>query len=151
MPAETTLVMIKPDGVKRGLCGEILSRFERTGLKIAGVKLLILSRELAAEHYGEHSGKHFFDSLLDYVTSGPTLVLALEGPNAIAVVRKLMGSTRPEDAATGTIRGDFALNVDKNLIHGSEHDFDAKREIPRFFTNSELIRWDWNGEDKDAA
>ena len=152
MAAETTLVMIKPDGVDRGLCGEILSRFERTGLKIAGIRLFTLNREQATDHYAEHVGKHFFDVLLDYVTSGPMLVLALEGPNAVAVVRKLMGSTKPEDAATGTIRGDLALHVGRNLIHGSEHEFDAKKEVPRFFAEDELTHWNWDGagEDEDA-
>lgn len=150
MPVETTLVLIKPDGVQRGLCGEIISRFERTGLKIAGIKLIVMSRELAAEHYAEHQGKHFFAELLDYVTAAPVLAMALEGPNAVAVVHKLMGSTRPEDAATGTIRGDFALHVGKNLIHGSEHEFDAKREVPRFFPEDELQRWGWGAEDSAA-
>ncbi len=147
MTTEITLVLIKPDGVQRGLCGEILTRFERTGLKVAGVKLLTLEREVAEAHYAEHRSRHYFDSLLDYITSGPVMAVALTGPNAIAVVRKVMGSTDPEEAAMGTIRGDLALHVDRNLVHGSEHEFDAKKELERFFGEGELQLWD----DEEAA
>ena len=144
MAVEMTLVLIKPDGVQRGLCGEMISRFERTGLKIAGVKELVMSKDLAAEHYAEHRNKHFFGSLVDYICSGPVVALALEGPNAVAIVQKIMGSTRPEEAATGTIRGDFATHVGRNLVHGSEHEFDAKNELARFFSGEELHGWDWD-------
>ena len=142
MPIDLTLILIKPDGVQRGLCGEIISRFERTGLKISGIKLVQMTRDLATEHYAEHQGKHFFDGLLDYITSAPVMAIALEGPNAIAVAHKILGSTRPEEAATGTIRGDFATHVSRNLIHGSEHEFDAKREVTRFFAEHELRAWE---------
>lgn len=148
MSIETSLVLIKPDGVKRGLCGEILTRFERTGLKIAGIKLMTLTRETADSHYGEHRNRHYFESLLDYITSGPVLAVALTGPNAIAVVRKIMGATDPGEASMGTIRGDLALHVDRNLIHGSEHEFDAKKEIERFFTPEDIESW---GDGEAAA
>ncbi len=150
MAVESTLVLVKPDGVQRGLCGEIISRFERTGLRISGVKLIMIGREEAGEHYAEHRGKSFFSGMIDYLTAGPILAMTLEGPNAIAVVRKIMGSTRPEEAATGTIRGDLALHIGKNLIHGSEHEFDAKVEIERFFADEALYGWDW-GTDQSAA
>ena len=150
MTVQQTLVLVKPDGVQRGLCGEIIARFERTGLKIAGIKLITMSRDLAAEHYAEHQNKHFIDELLDYISSAPVLAIALEGPNAIAVVHKLLGSTRPEEAATGTIRGDFATHISRNLIHGSEHEFDAQREVPRFFSDHELSAWEWEVEDSAA-
>ena len=151
MSIETSLVLIKPDGVQRGLCGEILSRFEHTGLKIAGVKLLKLEREVAEIHYGEHRNRHYFQALLDYITSGPSLAVAMVGPNAISVIRKLMGSTDPEEAATGTIRGDYALHIDRNVIHGSEHEFDAKKEVQRFFSSDELQSWESDEQGSSAA
>lgn len=150
MTVETSLVLIKPDAVQRSLCGEILTRFERTGLKISGIKLVTLTRETVESHYGEHINRHYFEDLVDYLTSAPTLTIALTGPNAIATVRKIIGSTNPEEAAMGTIRGDFALNVDRNLVHGSEHEFDAKREVERFFSPEELQSWEWT-EDESAA
>lgn len=151
MPVETSLVLVKPDGVQRGLCGEILTRFENTGLKIAGIKLLSLSRETAEAHYLEHRNRHYFENLLDYLTSGPVLAVALSGPNAIASVRKIIGATNPEEAAMGTIRGDYSLHVGRNLVHGSEHEFDAKKEIARFFEPDELLTWDWDDAGQPAA
>ena len=142
MAVETTLVLVKPDGVQRGLSGEIISRLERTGLKIAGMKFMQVTRELAEKHYAEHKGKGFYEGLVSYITSAPVVALALEGPEAIAVVRKLMGSTRPAEAAPGTIRGDLALEVGRNLIHGSANADDAKREVTLFFSGKELLSWD---------
>ena len=142
MATETTLVLVKPDGVQRGLSGEIISRLERTGLKIVGMKLMQVSRELASQHYGEHEGKPFYEGLVSYIISSPVVAMAIEGPNAIPVVRKLMGVTKPAEAAPGTIRGDFALDVGRNLIHGSANADDAKREVALFFSDAELLRWD---------
>ena len=142
MAVETTLVLVKPDGVQRGLSGEIISRLERTGLKIAGMKFMQVTRELAEKHYAEHKGKGFYEGLVSYITSAPVVALALEGPEAIAVVRKLMGSTRPAEAAPGTIRGDLALEVGRNLIHGSANADAAKREVALFFSGKELLNWE---------
>ena len=142
MVAETTLVLVKPDGVQRGLSGEIISRLERTGLKIVGMKLMRVTPELAQQHYAEHAGKPFFDGLVTYITSSPVVAMAVQGPQAISVVRKIMGSTRPAEAAPGTIRGDLALDVGRNLIHGSANESDARREVALFFTGSELLKYE---------
>src|ERR671939_1949060 len=120
MAAEQTLVLIKPDAVQRKLAGEILARFERRGLQIRTARLLTVDRALAEEHYAEHREKPFFGELVDFITSGPTLALVLEGEGAIAVVRTTMGSTNPADSAPGTIRGDLALSMPDNLVHGSD-------------------------------
>ncbi|MDA1298398.1 MAG: nucleoside-diphosphate kinase [Chloroflexi bacterium] len=142
MATETTLVLIKPDGVQRGLSGEIVRRLEQTGLKIVGLKLMQVSRELAGRHYGEHEGKPFYNGLVDYITSSPVVALALEGPDAISITRKLMGVTKPAEAAPGTIRGDLGVDIGRNLIHGSANAEDAAREVGLFFDSSELLRWD---------
>lgn len=135
---EKTLVLVKPDGVNKGLCGEIIGRFERRGLKIAGLKMLQLSREIAQKHYGEHEGKPFFNGLVDFITSGPLVAIAVQGENAVPVVRAMMGATNPVDSAPGTIRGDFALTIDSNIIHGSDSAASAEREIAIFFAASEI-------------
>lgn len=136
---ERTYVMVKPDGVQRGLIAEVISRFERRGLKIVGMKMLQIPRELAEEHYGEHKGKPFFDALVEYITSGPVVAMVLEGKNAIAAVREMMGATDPQKAAPGTIRGDFGLDIGRNVVHGSDSPASAEREINLFFKPEELV------------
>lgn len=134
---ERTLVLIKPDGVKRHLIGEILSRIERKGLSIAALELKNVSDDLARKHYAEHEGKPFFDSLLEFITSGPVVAAILEGPRAIAAFRQVAGGTDPvEKAAPGTIRGDFALITQDNLVHGSDSPESAEREIELWFPGS---------------
>jgi nucleoside-diphosphate kinase len=133
MAVERTLVLIKPDAVRRGLAGEILRRFEQRGLEIREARLLTVDRELAAEHYAEHTEKPFFGELVDFITSGPTLALVLEGEGAIATVRTTMGATNPADAGPGTIRGDLALSMPDNLVHGSDSPESAAREIGLWF------------------
>ena len=130
---ERTLVLVKPDAVRRGLAGEILGRFERRGLVIRAARLLTVSRELAEEHYAEHSEKPFFGELVEFITSAPTLALVLEGEGAIAVVRTTMGATNPAQSAPGTIRGDLALSMPDNLVHGSDGPETAAREIGLWF------------------
>ena len=136
MAAERTLVLIKPDAVQRGLAGEILSRFERRGLDIRAAKLLRVDRELAERHYAEHIEKPFFGELVDFITLAPTLALVLEGESAISVVRSTMGSTNPADSPPGTIRGDLALAMPDNLVHGSDSPESAQREIALWFGDS---------------
>jgi nucleoside-diphosphate kinase len=130
---ERTLVLIKPDAVQRALAGEILGRFERRGLKVVDGKLLTVDRGLADEHYAEHAEKPFFGELVEFITSAPTLALVLEGEGAIGVVRTTMGATNPADAAPGTIRGDLALSMPDNLVHGSDSPESAQREIALWF------------------
>lgn len=131
---EQTLVLIKPDGVSRGLAGEVLARAERKGLKIAALELKQVSEELAREHYDEHADKPFFGSLIEFITSGPVVAAVLEGPRAIAAFRQLAGGTDPVEKATpGTIRGDFGLETQYNLVHGSDSPESAKREIALWF------------------
>lgn len=141
MATETTLVLVKPDGVQRGLSGEIIRRLEQTGMKVVGLKLMQVSNELASRHYAEHEGKPFYNGLVHYITSSPVVALALEGPDAIDITRKLMGVTKPSEAAPGTIRGDFGVDIGRNLIHGSANADDAAREVDLFFNTSELQRW----------
>ena len=133
MAAERTLVLIKPDAVRRGLAGEILRRFELRGLEIREARLLTVDRQLAEEHYAEHAEKPFFGELVEFITSGPTLALVLEGEGAIATVRTTMGATNPADAGPGTIRGDLALSMPDNLVHGSDSPESAAREIALWF------------------
>ena len=135
---ERTLVLVKPDAVRRGLAGEILGRFERRGLVIRAARLLTVSRELAEEHYAEHSEKPFFGELVEFITSAPTLALVLEGEGAIGVVRTTMGATNPAQSAPGTIRGDLALSMPDNLVHGSDGPETAAREIGLWF-GDELV------------
>jgi nucleoside-diphosphate kinase len=137
--AERTLVLIKPDAIKRRLAGEILARFERRGLELRAAKLVRVDRRLAEEHYSEHSEKPFFGELVEFITSGPTLALVLEGEGAIAVVRTTMGATNPTNADPGTIRGDLALAMPDNLVHGSDSPESAEREIALWFSNDELV------------
>lgn len=136
---ERTYVMVKPDGVQRGLVSEVISRFEQRGLKIVGLKMLQIPRELAEEHYGEHKGKPFFDSLVNYITSSPVVAMVLEGKNAVAAVREMMGATDPQKAAPGTIRGKFGLDIGRNVVHGSDSPASAEREIGLFFRPGELV------------
>lgn len=131
---ERTLVLIKPDGVQRGLVGEILRRFEAKGLTIRAAKLVRVTPELAARHYAEHEGKPFYPGLVEHITSGPALALALEGRSAISVVRAIIGATNPQTAAPGTIRGDLALALTPNLVHASDSPASATRELGLFFT-----------------
>jgi nucleoside-diphosphate kinase len=133
MAAERTLVLIKPDAVRRGLAGEILRRFELRGLEIREARLLTVDRGLAEEHYAEHSEKPFYGELVEFITSGPTLALVLEGEGAIATVRTTMGATNPADAGPGTIRGDLALSMPDNLVHGSDSAESSAREIALWF------------------
>jgi nucleoside-diphosphate kinase len=142
MTTERTLVLVKPDGVQRGLTGEIIGRLERTGLQIVGMKLMQISDKLASKHYGEHEGKPFYAGLVGFITSSPVVALALEGPSAISTTRKLMGATNPADSDPGTIRGDFGVDMGRNLIHGSANAEDAVREVALFFDDSELVAYD---------
>jgi nucleoside-diphosphate kinase len=136
---EQTLVLIKPDGIQRRLAGEILSRFERKGLRLVAAKFVQASRELAGKHYAVHAGKPFYDSLLQFLTSGPTLAMVLEGRGAVPVVRGMMGTTDGAKSPPGTIRGDFALSVQNNLIHGSDSPENAALEIKLWFAPNELV------------
>jgi nucleoside-diphosphate kinase len=137
--AERTLVLIKPDAMQRRLAGEILARFEGRGLSVRAAKLVLVDRGLAEQHYAEHTEKPFFGELVEFITSSPTLALVLEGDGAIQVVRTTMGATNPVDAAPGTIRGDLALAMPDNLVHGSDSPESAKREIGLWFSDSELV------------
>lgn len=133
MAVERTLVLCKPDAVRRGLCGEIVARLERRGFVLRGARLLKVTKALGQEHYAEHKGKPFFGDLVSFITSGPVLALAVEGESAISVVRMMMGATNPVDSAPGTIRGDLALELSENVIHGSDSKSSAKRELGLFF------------------
>ena len=139
---ERTLVIIKPDGVQRGLMGEIVGRLERRGLRLAGMKFMQMSKELAATHYAEHQKTDFYDSLIDYIISGPVLVMVWEANNAIKVVRDTIGVTSPEKAAPGTIRGDLGLEIGRNLVHGSDGVKAAGVEVKLFFGEDELVGWE---------
>jgi nucleoside-diphosphate kinase len=138
MAAETTLVLVKPDGVRRALAGEIVARLERRGFELRGARLLKISRPLAQQHYAEHKGKPFFGDLVSFITSGPVLALAVRGEGAIGTVRAMMGATNPLDSAPGTIRGDFALELSENIVHGSDSKASAKRELALFFPDGLL-------------
>lgn len=133
MVIQREFVMIKPDGVKRGLIGEIIARFERRNFRIVDLKLTRITRDMAEELYAEHKGKKFFEELISYITSGPVVAMILEGENAIDVVRKMIGSTDPKEALPGTIRGDYALTINENVIHASDTQEKAEREIKIFF------------------
>jgi len=136
---ERTLVLVKPDGVERRLSGEIIARFERRGLKIVALKLCRMTREMAERHYAEHAGKPFFAGLVEFITSGPIVAMILEGENAIKAVRTMMGATNPLDSMPGTIRGDFALTMSNNVIHGSDGPESAAREMTTFFSAAEIF------------
>lgn len=139
---ERTLVLIKPDAVQRGLVGEIIARLERRGLKIVGLKLVQVSEDLARQHYAVHEGKPFFEPLIRYITASPVVAMVVEGPQAIEIVRRTMGATHPADAAPGTIRADFALEIGRNLVHGSDGPETAAEEIALWFEENELISWE---------
>ena len=154
MTSQRTLVLIKPDGVQRLLAGRILSRFEDRGLKIAAMKLMPVIKQLAETHYAVHSARPFFAGLVQFITSGPVVALVLEGPNAIVVVRSMVGATKPHEAAPGTIRGDFGLETAKNLIHASDAPETAVAEIALWFTPAELVDYsrgvdDWILSDEE--
>lgn len=141
MGTERTLALLKPGVLSRRIAGEIISRLERKGFDIVGMKMLRISRQLAEKHYAEHVGKAFFGELVDYIVSGPVIAMALEGENAVKILRLLAGSTRPEDAQAGTIRGDYALHTNLNIIHASDSPESAAREITLFFKQEELVGW----------
>ncbi|MDA3130195.1 nucleoside-diphosphate kinase [Aliibacillus thermotolerans] len=136
---ERTFIMVKPDGVQRNLIGEIVQRFEQKGYKLVGGKLMSISKELAEEHYGEHKDKPFFGELVSFITSGPVFAMVWEGEGVILTARQMMGATNPQEAAPGTIRGDYGVQVGMNVIHGSDSEESAKREIGLFFKEDELI------------
>jgi nucleoside-diphosphate kinase len=144
---ERTLVLVKPDGVRRGLVGEILARFERKGLKLVAVKTLQVVPELAQRHYAEHQGKPFYPALIQHITSGPVVAMALEGRSAIGVVRLLTGATNPQSAAPGTIRGDYALGITPNLVHASDSPASAARELDLYFAPEEFLAYSRVGEE----
>lgn len=139
---ERTLVLIKPDGVQRLLAGRILARYEERGLKVVGLKLMTVSKDLAERHYDVHREKRFFRGLVDFITSGPLVAAVLEGPNAISVVRAMNGATRPHEAAPGTIRGDFAVETAQNLVHASDGPETADAEMALWFRADELVDYD---------
>jgi nucleoside-diphosphate kinase len=141
---ERTFIIIKPDAVQRGLTGEILKRFEQRGLRIIGMKFLRISQALAEKHYETHKGKPFFAGLVNYITSSPVVVIAFEGTNAVAAARKTIGATKPQEAEAGTIRGDLALEIGRNLVHGSDSVDNGKLEVANFFTEAELNSWQRN-------
>ena len=138
---QRTLVLAKPDAVQRGLVGEIIGRFERKGLKVVGLRLLTVPRDLAEEHYAVHAGKHVYAGLVEFITSGPVAAVALEGPDAIAVVRKLVGKTMPNEAEPGTIRGDFGVSGLRNLIHASDAPDTARAELDLWFGTDALVEY----------
>jgi nucleoside-diphosphate kinase len=138
MAVETTLVLVKPDGMRRALAGEIVARLERRGFELRGARLLKIPRALAQQHYAEHKGKPFFGDLVSFISSGPVLALAVRGEAAIGTVRTMMGATNPLDSAPGTIRGDYALELSENIVHGSDSKASAKRELKLFFPDGLL-------------
>jgi nucleoside-diphosphate kinase len=138
---EKTFLMVKPDGVQRNLVGDIVGRFEAKGFKLAGAKLMVVSNELAEQHYGEHKERPFFGELVDFITSGPVFAMVWEGENVITTARSMMGKTNPIEAAPSTIRGDFGVTVGKNIIHGSDSLESAEREISLFFEEKEIVSY----------
>ncbi len=138
---ERTLVLVKPDGVQRGLAGEVISRLERRGLKLVAMKLMQVEESLAKQHYGEHVDRPFFPGLVSFITSGPIVAMAWEGENAISLARQTMGATNPVDSAPGTIRGDLAIDIGRNLVHGSDSPESAQREIGLFFNPGEILSY----------
>ncbi len=138
---ERSLVLVKPDGVERGLIGEVIVRLERRGLKLVAAKFMQVSQELAETHYAVHKGKPFYHGLIDYITSAPVMAMVWEGPNAIAAIRQTMGATRPTEAAPGSIRHDFALEVGRNLTHASDSAENGEKEVALWFKPAELVEW----------
>ena len=139
---ERTLILVKPDGVQRGLMGEIIARFERRGLKLIGMKFMQVSQELAETHYGVHKGRPFYNDLVAYITSAPVVAMAWEGKNAILAARNTIGATNPVEAGAGTIRGDFGMEIGRNLVHGSDSPKNGVLEVSYFFAEDELVDWD---------
>ena len=139
---EKTLVLVKPDGVQRGLTGEVISRLERRGLRLVGAKFMQVSQELAETHYAIHKGKPFYEGLIRYITSAPVMAMVWEGPNAVAAVRQTMGATRPTEAAPGSLRHDFALEVGRNLTHASDSPVTGEQEVALWFKPGELVSWE---------
>ena len=140
--SERSLVLVKPDGVQRGLVGKILERLEQRGLKLIGLKLIRITDDLGRKHYAEHVDKPFFPGLLEYMTTSPVVAAVFEGPGAVAAIRNTMGETKPVESGAGTIRGDFALQVGRNLVHGSDSPESGLREVALFFSDDELLPWD---------
>lgn len=139
---EKTLVLVKPDGVQRGLVGEVISRLERRGLRLVAAKFMQVSQALAEEHYAIHKGKTFYPGLISYITSSPVMAMVWEGPKAVAAVRQTMGATRPTEAAPGTLRHDFALEVGRNLTHASDSPENGEKEVALWFSASEIVAWE---------
>lgn len=139
---ERTLILVKPDGVQRGLMGEIIGRFERRGLKLLGMKFIQMSQDLAERHYAVHKGRPFYDDLVAYITSGPVVAMAWEGKEAVKAARNTIGATNPADAGAGTIRGDLGMEIGRNLVHGSDSVENGAKEVDLFFAESELVDWD---------
>lgn len=138
---ERTFIMVKPDGVQRNIVGDVVTRFEKKGFQLVGAKLMNVSEDLAKEHYKEHKEKPFFGELVDFITSSPVFAMIWEGENAVTVARKMLGKTNPAEAEVGTIRGDYGLQVAKNVVHGSDSNESATREISLFFEESELVNY----------
>lgn len=138
---EQSLILVKPDGVQRGLIGEVITRLEHRGLRLVGAKFMQVSQELAETHYAIHKGKPFYDGLIRYITSAPVMAMVWEGPNAVAAVRQTMGATRPTEAAPGTLRHDFALEVGRNLTHASDTKENGVNEVELWFKPEELVTW----------
>ncbi len=139
---ERSFLMVKPDGVARGLTGEVISRVERKGLKVVALKMLRVDEALAKKHYAEHAGKPFFKGLVSFITSAPVVAMVVEGKDAIKILRNMIGKTDPKEAAQGTIRGDFAIDVGQNIVHASDSEASAKREIGLYFKDEEIISYE---------
>lgn len=139
---ERTLVLVKPDGVQRGLIGEVIKRLENRGLRLIGGKFIQVTRDLAEEHYGIHKDKPFYETLLDYITSAPVMAMAWDGPDAVKAVRQTMGATRPTEAAPGSIRHDFGLEIGRNLTHASDSTENGRKEVALWFSEEEILDWD---------
>ena len=142
MSTEQTLVLVKPDAVQRALAGSVISRLEGRGLRIVAMKMLRMSREMASSHYSDHVGKAFFEGLVDFITASPIIAIVLEGPNSVEMVRNTMGATNPLQAQPGTIRGDLAVDIGQNLVHGSDSPESAAKEIALFFSPDEILSYE---------
>ncbi|CAI8041044.1 Nucleoside diphosphate kinase [Geodia barretti] len=143
---ERTLVLVKPDGVQRGMVGEIISRLERRGIKLVALKMMLVDQALAHRHYGEHEGKPFFQGLVDFITSSPLVAMIWEADDVVEIVRGTMGQTNPKNAAPGTIRGDLGVNIGRNLVHGSDSPESAQREVALFFKEGEILDYNRNND-----
>ena len=143
---ERTLVLVKPDGVQRGMVGEVISRLERRGIKLVAMKMMQVDEALAHRHYGEHEGKPFFQGLVDFITSSPLVAMVWEADDAVEIVRGTMGQTNPKNAAPGTIRGDLGVNIGRNLVHGSDSPESAQREVALFFGKDEILDYNRNND-----